>query len=69
MRIAVSGESVETREGITVAELIVERKVKNPEYVLVGLNGEILNREEHSTTILSEGDDVDFLYYMGGGAS
>lgn len=67
MQIVLNGKNVETREGITVAELIVEQKASMPQTVLVGLNCEILEREEHATTVVSAGDEVEFLYYMGGG--
>ncbi|MBI3948390.1 MAG: sulfur carrier protein ThiS [Armatimonadetes bacterium] len=68
MQITVNGKSVQTREGITVTELLVEQKVKTPEYVSVELNGEILDRETFPATVVPDGATVEFLYFMGGGA-
>ncbi len=68
MRITLNGDPVETREKITIAELLVEQKVKYPEYVSVEVNGEIHDREEYPTVVLPEDAIVECLYFMGGGA-
>jgi sulfur carrier protein len=36
--------------------------------VSVQLNGEFLKREEFDSTLVREKDEVDFLYFMGGGS-
>jgi sulfur carrier protein len=36
--------------------------------VSVQVNEEFVDREEFATLQLNEGDEVDFLYFMGGGA-
>jgi sulfur carrier protein len=38
-----------------------------PEAVSVQLNGNFVKRENFSTTHLKENDEVEFLYFMGGG--
>ena len=38
-----------------------------PEMVSVELNGDILDRDAFATTQLSNDDEVEFLYFMGGG--
>ena len=57
---------------ITVAgnkkELIVKENVENPEYVTVTVNDDFVERDDFETTKLNEGDAVEFLYFMGGGA-
>lgn len=68
MKITVNGKQVESSDNITVTELLKEQKAETPEYVSVELNGEFLDREAFPTTIVSEGDNVEFLYFMGGGA-
>ena len=67
MKINTNGKSVEVTDNLTVMELLRELKVENPEYVSVELNGEILDRQVFATTVITEGDTVEFLYYMGGG--
>jgi len=39
----------------------------NPDIVSVNFNGKLLGRDELSTTILKEGDQIDVLLFMGGG--
>lgn len=68
MKITVNGKPAEATDNITVTELLKKLKAQNPEYVSVELNGEILDRDVFGTTIVSEGDKVEFLYFMGGGA-
>ena len=68
MQIHINGKPVELEGSISVTELLVLQKVQTPEYVTVELNGEILNRENFLATAVNEGDVVEFLYFMGGGA-
>ena len=67
MIISIAGEKKEYAEGITVTELIERENVDNPEYVTVTVNDEFVDRETFSATVLKEGDEVEFLYFMGGG--
>ncbi len=68
MKLIVNGKEVRLESTLTVNELLVKQSVKMPEMVSVELNGRILRRSEFGTTALSEGDAVEFLYFMGGGA-
>lgn len=38
-----------------------------PEYVTVSINEEFVVSEDKESTVLKEGDNVEFLYFMGGG--
>jgi len=66
--IKVNGEEASIEEGSTIADLLVSQKVKMPDMVSVEYNGEILDRALFAETQLKEGDAVEFLYFMGGGA-
>lgn len=68
MKIHVNGTEQETESAISLLDLIKENKVEQPDMVSVQINGEFILREKFNTTTLSEGDEVDFLYFMGGGA-
>ena len=68
MNIQINGEPVEISGEMTIKELLADRKVEMPDMVSVELNGEILDREAFDTTKISDGDKVEFLYFMGGGA-
>ena len=66
--ITVNGEKQEVALPITVSELIKQNNVAQPEMVSVQVNEEFVERDDFDTTTLNEGDTVDFLYFMGGGA-
>lgn len=67
MNILVAGEKKEYKDGTTLAELIREEKVENPDYVTVSINDEFVPADEKESRILIEGDNIEFLYFMGGG--
>lgn len=68
MTITVAGNKKEYEEGITVAALIEKEDIENAEYVTVTRNDEFVERANLDTTKLAEGDVIEFLYFMGGGA-
>ena len=69
MTITVNGKESELPENAarTVDSLLEELNVSQRLYVTVELNGEILDRAAYETTPVSEGDSIEFLYFMGGG--
>lgn len=67
MTITVAGEKKEVKEGLTLPELIELEKVETPEYVTVSINEEFVPSANVADTVLKEGDNVEFLYFMGGG--
>ncbi len=68
MKIIVAEEKKEVADGLTVAALIEQEKVETPQYVTVSINEEFLESGTFESTVLKEGDEVEFLYFMGGGA-
>ena len=67
MTITVSGEKKEVKEGLTLPELIEIEDVENPIYVTVSINDEFIEAAKKDSTVLKDGDNVEFLYFMGGG--
>ena len=67
MKLTINGEAKEIADGLTVSQLLTEEKVKMPEMVSVEVNGEILDRSAFGTTVIKDGDKLEFLYFMGGG--
>ena len=65
--ITVAGEKKEVKDGLTLPELIAQENVEMPEYVTVSINEEFVVSEDKESTVLKEGDNVEFLYFMGGG--
>lgn len=69
MQVMVNGtkELIE-EENLTVARLLAIKEVESPEMVSVQVNGKIVDRQSYGSQAITEGDEVDFLYFMGGGA-
>jgi sulfur carrier protein len=67
VKIKVNGAPQEIEAGLNVAGLLVRNKVEQPDMVSVQLNGEFVQRDRFAATVFQEGDEVDFLYFMGGG--
>jgi sulfur carrier protein len=67
MKLTVAGEVKEVKDGITIAELIEQENVETPEYVTVSVNDEFAKSADFNTQVLNDGDNVEFLYFMGGG--
>jgi len=62
-------EQILEAASISILELIKLNNVLNADMVSVQLNGEFVDREVYSSTLLKANDEVDFLYFMGGGAN
>ena len=65
MKITVSGTEKEVKDGLTLPELI---EMETPEYVTVSINEEFVESAAKDSTVLKDGDNVEFLYFMGGGS-
>ncbi len=69
MQITVNGENNELKEiEVNLSKLLKLRKVESPEMVAVQLNGEFIEMNNYSSTYLKSGDDIEFLFFMGGGS-
>ena len=67
MIITVAGVKKEYKDGLTLPELLEAEKVEMPEYVTVSINEEFVESDARESTVLADGDNVEFLYFMGGG--
>ena len=67
MKITVAGVKKDVEDGITVSKLIEIENVETPQYVTVSVNEEFISSGSFDETVLKEGDEVEFLYFMGGG--
>jgi len=68
-KIQVNGNEQEVEVPISLIELIKKNDVAQPEMVSIQVNGEFLPRENFNSTFIYDGDEVDFLYFMGGGSN
>ena len=66
MRVTINGKTEEV-SGSTVLEVLTAKDV-SPQMVAVELNSKMLERDELGSTVVRDGDAIEFLFYMGGGA-
>jgi sulfur carrier protein len=68
MTIRVNGELQHLENAsLSLVELLSVAKVESPELVTVQINGEFVDRASFPSTQIHENDEVDFLYFLGGG--
>ena len=67
-KIYVNGDAQEVNLPLNVSELIKQSDVQQPDMVSVQVNEEFAERDDWDSIQIKEGDKVDFLYFMGGGA-
>ncbi len=69
MHITINGEQQQIQEnGPTIEQLLSVQNVESPDMVSVQVNGEIIDRANFKIVKITENDEIDFLYFMGGGA-
>jgi thiamine biosynthesis protein ThiS len=67
LNITVNGDEKETTDGIAIADLITTLGLK-PERLAIEVNRKIVRRADWPSTTLSEGDKVEIVHFVGGGA-
>ena len=67
-KITVNGEAQEVQLPLNLTELIKQNDVQQPDMVSVQVNDDFVDRTEWEALQIAEGDSIDFLYFMGGGA-
>ena len=68
MNIQVNGEAKTFQDGITVTDLLETLDIRS-EQVAVELNLKILDRGDFPQSMLQNGDTVEILSFIGGGAT
>ena len=69
MQIEINGELEQFEKSeLSILNLLEAKQVESPEMVSVQLNGEFVDKKNYSTTVVSNNDSLEFLYFMGGGA-
>ena len=69
MNIKVNGnDHAFDKNSVSISEMLTLCDVNQPDMVSVQLNGEFVNKEDYPSAPVKEGDEIDFLYFMGGGS-
>ena len=67
MTITVNGEEKEVADGMVLSRLIDELGLKR-ERLAIEVNQKIVRRSDWDSTSLSDGDKVEIVHFVGGGA-
>ena len=65
MQVKINGK-MENIQGGTILDLLKAKNIE-PQMVAIEVNDAMLERNHLATTTLKEGDQIEFLFYMGGG--
>ena len=68
VKITVNGKPMDVEPGLTVEGLLTLLNVKR-EYTAVAVNRDVVTKSDYDTLKLSDGDRVEIVRPMGGGAS
>ncbi|HUC99347.1 MAG TPA: sulfur carrier protein ThiS [Candidatus Polarisedimenticolaceae bacterium] len=66
MKIHINGEEQKIVDGLSIAALLDELKIR-PDRVVVELNRTIISRDALESTPLKEGDVLEIVHFVGGG--
>jgi sulfur carrier protein len=66
LRIRVNGELREVDDGLSLSGLVSILSLK-PEQIAIELNKHVVRRAQWLNTLLSEGDQVEIVHFVGGG--
>lgn len=67
LQIKLNGKGLQLENAINLLDLLKENGVKQPDMVSVQVNGEFLAKDNFASKLIAENDEIDFVYFMGGG--
>ncbi|AGL00412.1 sulfur carrier protein ThiS [Desulfoscipio gibsoniae] len=66
MKIILNGKAVEVEQGLSIADLVMQKKLK-PDAVIVEINYELIKAKDWQARKLKDDDQVEILHFVGGG--
>ena len=66
MKLIVNGEERELPDGTTIAALLSDLNLP-ADATVAERNGDIIPRDRHAETILTDGDTIELIRFVGGG--
>jgi len=66
MQIVLNGEKTEQKDGLTIAGLLAQLGI-GLERVAVEVNLDIVPKASYDTHLLSDGDRIEIVHFVGGG--
>ena len=66
MRVKINGEDREIDDGLTLTALLESLQIR-PGRVVVERNRDIVPRDSYSATLITDGDKLEIVHFVGGG--
>jgi len=67
MEVRINGKPKEVPEGLSITALLQELGL-DTRYAAVALNGEVVRRADHPAVVVKEGDRIEIVHAVAGGA-
>ena len=67
MEVRINGKPKEVPEGLSITALLQELGL-DTRYAAVALNGEVIRRADHPAVMVKEGDRIEIVHAVAGGA-
>lgn len=67
MKVVINGDAMELPDTVNRVSLLLEHFNLEQKVVIVELNQHILDKSTHAETILTDGDRIEIIHFVGGG--
>jgi len=67
MQVRINGKPKEVPEGLSITALL-QKLGLDTRYAAVALNGEVVRRADHPAVVVKEGDRIEIVHAVAGGA-
>ncbi|CAM3833423.1 sulfur carrier protein ThiS [Cytobacillus oceanisediminis] len=67
MKVIINGESIQLPDTVKRVSLLLKHFELEQKVVIVELNQTILDKSMHAETVLTDGDRIEIVHFVGGG--
>jgi sulfur carrier protein len=67
MKVVINGEGIQLPDTVITVSLLLKHFELEQKVVIVELNQTILDKSMHAETVLSDGDRIEVVHFVGGG--
>jgi sulfur carrier protein len=67
MKVVINGEGIQLPDTVITVSLLLKHFELEQKVVIVELNQTILDKSMHAETVLSDGDRIEIVHFVGGG--
>lgn len=67
MKVVINGEGIQLPDTVNTVSLLLKHFELEQKVVIVELNQTILDKSMHAETVLTDGDRIEIVHFVGGG--